>query len=415
MNTYRRRNDGHAFAKYDLRAVLDAQRTKLGQTVREESEDYLLNVNREEYLKHIVEKFQIAPLELHVDRLTAQPEEMMIPSELFPNDFSVRSGKSYPKLVITYHLPFSGDPQLLEMQANVFGLWTPSVSVQGQTVLFDYVDFRQQSDETKRHADEIVRSLQESARNVNSQLEDYNKSVRANAEQVFDARKKQLLERRNYLQALNIPIRATSQTANTYAAPAPQKIEPISPKPTVTDRGYTPEPTLDDAIYHQILKVIHDVGTGFEKLPSTYTGKDEETLRDHFLIALAPNFTGSATGETFNKTGKTDILLRHEKSNLFIAEFKIWKGAKGYLETVSQLISYLTWRDSKAAVVFFVRNQNFTEVLETLRATVPQHSNYLGTANPSSETWFNFRLHVNGDRNREIKLAVLAFHFPPLG
>lgn len=58
------------------------------------------------------------------------------------------------------------------------------------------------------------------------------------------------------------------------------------------------------------------------------------------------------------------------------------------------------------AVVFFVRNQNVTEVLETLRSTVPRHSNYLGTANPSSETGFNFRLHVNGDRNREIKLAV---------
>lgn len=414
MNTYHRRNDGHAFAKYDLTAVLEAQRTKLGQTIREEAEDYLLNVNREEYLKHLVEKSHIAPLELHTDRLSAEPEEMMIPAEMFPADFSVRSGRAYSKLVITYHLPFAGDPKLLDMQANVFGLWTPMIWVQGQTVCFDYVDFRQQPEETKRHSDEIIRSLQQSARNVNNQLESYNASLRSHAEQIFDSRKKQLLDRRNYLQALNIPIRATHQTATTYAAPAPRKIEPVTPKPTVTDRGYKPEPTLDDSIYHQILKVIHDVGTGFEKLPSTYTDKDEETLRDHFLIALAPNFTGSTTGETFNKAGKTDILLRHEQSNLFVAEFKIWKGPKGCLETLSQLISYLTWRDSKAAVVFFVRNQNFTEVLDAVRATVPQHPNYLGAANPSSETWFNFRLHVDSDRNREIKLAVLLFHFPPL-
>lgn len=414
MDTYQRLNDGRAFAKYDLSAVLDAQRAKLGETIRGEKEDYLLNVNREEYLKHVVEKFFIAPLELHVDRLSAEPEEMLIPAEMFPRDYDVRSGKAHPKLVITYHLPFSGDPQLLEMEANVFGLWTPSVSVQGQTVCFDYVDFRQQPEETRRHANEIIGSLQQSARNVNNQLEGYNASLRSHAEQVFDTRKKQLLERRNYLQALKVPIRATCQTAATYAAPAPRKIEPIMPRPTVTDRGYKPEPTLDDNIYHQILKVIHDVGTGFEKLPSTYTGKDEETLRDHFLIALAPNFTGSTTGETFNKAGKTDILLRHEQSNLFVAEFKFWKGPKGCLETLSQLISYLTWRDSKAAVVFFVRNQNFTEVVENVRATVPQHPNYLGVANPSSETWFNFRLHVNGDRNREIKVAVLLFHFPPL-
>lgn len=387
---------------------------KLAETIRGEAEDYLLNVNRENYLSHTVEKFNLSSLEIHADRLSAEPEEMLVPAEMFSADFSVRAGRSYPKLVLTYHLPFSGDPQLLEMQANTFGAWTPSVSVQGQMIIWDYVDFRQNAEETQRRADEVVHSLQESARNVNNQLVQHNATLRAQAEQVFDARKRQLLERRNYLQALKTPIRATNATSGTYAAPAPRKIEPVTPKPTVTDRGYKPEPTLDESIYHQILKVIHDVGTGFEKLPSTYANKDEETLRDHFLIALAPNFSGSTTGETFNKAGKTDILLRHEKSNLFVAEFKIWKGAKVCLETLTQLIRYLTWRDSKAAVVFFVPNRNFSEVLDTIKTTVPQHPNYLGPANSSSETWFNYRLHVEGDRNREIKVAVLLFHFPPV-
>lgn len=414
MNTYHRRSRNHAFAKYDLSRVLEGQRLKLAETIRGESEDYLLNVNREDYLKHAVEKFSISLLEIHADRLSAEPEEMLIPAEMFSAEFSVRSGQSYPKLVFTYHLPFSGDPELLDMQANVFGSWTPSIVVQGQTITWDYVDFQQNAEETQRRANEIVRSLQESARNLNNQLEQHNGALRAQAEQIFDVRKQQLLDRRNYLQALKIPIRATNATSGTYAAPAPRKIEPVMPKPTVTDRGYKPEPTLDDSIYHQILKVIHDVGTSFEKLPSTYANKDEETLRDHFLIALAPNFAGSTTGETFNKAGKTDILLRHEHSNLFVAEFKIWKGPKVCLETLTQLISYLTWRDSKAAVVFFVPNRNFSEVLETIKATVPQHPNYLGPANPSSETWFNYRLHVEGDRNREIKVAVLLFHFPPV-
>jgi hypothetical protein len=414
VNTYHQRTSNHAFAKYDLLRVLESQRIKLTETIGGESEDYLLNVNREDYLKHTVERFSISSLEIHADRLSAETEEMLIPADLFPAGFSVRSGRSYPKLVFTYHLPFSGDPQLLDMRANAIGFWTPSIAVQGQMIIWDYVDFRQNAEETQRRADEIVRSLLESARNVNSQLEQHNGALRAQADQIFDARKKQLLERRDYLQALKIPIRATHATTGTYAAPAPRKIEPVTPKPTVTDRGYKPEPTLDDSIYHQILEVIHNVGTGFEKLPSTYANKDEETLRDHFLIALAPNFAGSTTGETFNKAGKTDILLRHEHSNLFVAEFKIWKGPKVCLETLTQLISYLTWRDSKAAVVFFVPNRNFSEVLETIKVTIPQHPNYLGPANPSSETWFNYRLHVDGDRNRKIKVAVLLFHFPPV-
>lgn len=87
-------------------------------------------------------------------------------------------------------------------------------------------------------------------------------------------------------------------------------------------------PTLLSQAYNQILQLMHDVGKEFERLPSLYSGEEEEHLRDHFLRMLEPNFEGSATGETFNKTGKTDILLRHEGLNVFIAECKFWKGKK---------------------------------------------------------------------------------------
>lgn len=56
----------------------------------------------------------------------------------------------------------------------------------------------------------------------------------------------------------------------------------------------------------------------FERLPSTYAGKDEETLRDHLILNLEPRFQIGTTGETFNKSGKTDILMRHEGKNIFV-------------------------------------------------------------------------------------------------
>lgn len=65
---------------------------------------------------------------------------------------------------------------------------------------------------------------------------------------------------------------------------------------------------------------------------------------------------GSATGETFNKKGKTDILLRHAGNNAFVGECKFWKGEKSFLSTIDQLLGYLTWRDSKTAVIMFVKN-----------------------------------------------------------
>jgi len=47
--------------------------------------------------------------------------------------------------------------------------------------------------------------------------------------------------------------------------------------------------------------------------------------------------------------GKTDILTRVEDRNAFIAECKFWMGEKAFLAALDQLLSYLSWRDTKTA------------------------------------------------------------------
>ena len=114
------------------------------------------------------------------------------------------------------------------------------------------------------------------------------------------------------------------------------------------------------------------------------------------------------------KPEKTDILLRYENSNVFIAECKFWKGKKEYLKTIDQLLGYLTWRDSKSAIVLFVRNQDFSSVIQKVESHTPNHLNYLGFLDKRDETWFNYRFHILGDKNREVKMAVLIFHISPV-
>jgi len=210
-----------------------------------------------------------------------------------------------------------------------------------------------------------------------------------------------------------VPIKKRVDVSETFAVPA-KKVKPriTIEKPEVLEKGFKPEPTLNEEIYNDILQIIHDVGKQFERLPSTYSGKDEEQLRDHILLMLEPNFEGSATGETFNKTGKTDILLRYEGTNVFIAECKFWRGEKAYLRTVDQLLRYLTWRDSKAAIVLFVANKDFTSVLNIVKKATPTHSNYLRTYGEHDETWLRYGFHLEGDPNREVKIAIMLYHIP---
>ncbi|WP_303760102.1 hypothetical protein, partial [Alcanivorax jadensis] len=119
--------------------------------------------------------------------------------------------------------------------------------------------------------------------------------------------------------------------------------------------------------YQKILELIHSIGKMFERLPSTYAEKSEEELRDHILVSLQGLIVGggSATGETFNRKGKTDILIRKNDENEFVGECKFWSGPAGLKQAIDQLLSYLSWRDKKAALIVFVKNKDFNAAIRS--------------------------------------------------
>jgi len=123
------------------------------------------------------------------------------------------------------------------------------------------------------------------------------------------------------------------------------------------------EPHIEESIYDEILNVLASIALLIERNPSTFAQIEEPLLRDHFLLQLNAQFEGKATGETFNRGGKTDILLREEDKNIFIAECKFWTGPKSLTDAIDQLFDYLSWRDSKAAVLVFSRLRDFTHTL----------------------------------------------------
>ena len=210
--------------------------------------------------------------------------------------------------------------------------------------------------------------------------------------------------------SLGVPIRKSDHIPGTFRIPEVRR--KVIPKPTVPEGVGKPEPAIGDDIYQEILKVIHDTGKVFERLPSTYADKDEEALRDQLILILEPHFEISTTGETFNKSGKTDILMRYETSNVFVAECLWWDGPKKYLEKIDQLLSYLTWRDSKTAVVCFVGRKDFSNVLGQINEITQQHPCHCEPTGVNEETWHNYAFHLPGDPGRKIKLATLTFHLP---
>lgn len=65
-----------------------------------------------------------------------------------------------------------------------------------------------------------------------------------------------------------------------------------------TSSPVKPKPLLEQTTYEGILRIVRETRIAMERLPAVYRGKDEESIRDHFVAVLSTHFQ-SATGETF--------------------------------------------------------------------------------------------------------------------
>ncbi|MFW0716215.1 hypothetical protein [Pedobacter sp. N23S346] len=372
-------------------------------------------MNENDYIEHIEAKHKINPPQIHFDQVSADSYEADIPAEYFPGDFHVYQGKSYKKEVIQFFIAVSGNIGLLKYSpATTFYFGgSGDFEIKGDSILVEFINFRNDSEELNQKFHAEVNGLHSNYNGLIADVESFNSSLKRQIRSVFDERKGKILSKKSLLSSLGVPLRKKENVSATFAVPKPELREKIVLKPVVYEHGYKPEPTLDNPTYHKILKLINDVGRNFERMPSVYKDKGEEDLRDHILMTLDPNFEfGSASGETFNKSGKTDIQLRYDSAVVFIAECKFWSGEKNYLMTIDQLLAYLTWRDTKASVVIFARQKDISAVLSKIEESTKKHTNYLRFVGKSDENWFNYRFHLNGDRGREVMLAVQLFHLP---
>jgi hypothetical protein len=220
--------------------------------------------------------------------------------------------------------------------------------------------------------------------------------------------------RQNYerLAETGIPMRRPDQAPQTYIADVIVR----RPSPTIpqsASRVIPLEPTLADATFEHIVEVVRGVSEAMERSPDTYTDLDEEDRRQVIVAALNTHYRGQVTAEAFNVSGKTDILLRHpERRNLFIGECKFWSGAKGFIATIDQLSGYTAWRDTKLAVVMFVREKGLTAVVEKAREALGNHAQFVAWGEAASEAELRATVSWPGDERRHADMNVFLVHTP---
>ena len=166
---------------------------------------------------------------------------------------------------------------------------------------------------------------------------------------------------------------------------------------------------ISDSDYRDILATIKHTASTYERTPTSYKSLLEEDLRNTLLASLNATYKGDATGETFRNSGKTEICIERENRAAFVAECKMWTGQKEVEKAIIQLDNYLTWRDCKAALIFFVRRKDFLRTLDAAESALRAFKNMRNvTAMDKNE--FDCLFLSESNPGQQIKLRVMLFN-----
>ncbi len=393
------------FSQRSLATLLKNQIGKMGNAIDELGDDAFLQNSPEDLIETISNNAYIQPLELHKDRAVA-----LAPIEI-PNVYPTS-----PVPVVGYRyaieMPYTGASGLFNHHPDTSDLDKPTAqlnsnSMRGSLFFTRVATTDVPEAELKASFDAEVDKVQKYIGFQALQLNPFNASLRDEATKIVHGRRNRLLKARHVAASLGYPLHQRAGAPLTYVSPVIRRkiISNVS-------GAFQPEPTVAESDYQNILRIIESMSFVMERNPRVFSTAPEEAIRDHYLVQLNGQYEGSATGETFNGAGKTDILVRDGNTNLFIAECKIWGGQKLFIETIDQLLGYVTWRDTKTAIIIFNRNQGTTPVVETIQTTITTHNNYKRAAKLESETRLRAVFGKPGDPAREIIVTVIVVPIP---
>jgi hypothetical protein len=407
--------DKPLFKDQRLRLVLENEAKKMKDEVEAIPSDRFLNTSPVDLAEALVGKYKVEPLALREDQAAIETSETKKDVSRDPARTFMYDHRQGPLMVnatlYELHIPFVGDEALFECEPDqsytggVRGRIQDGCLVLSQTVEGD------DPEAINRGFDESLGYIKDLINWGAWQINGFNSVLPEKARSAVEARRGRLLRAANAASSLKFPVRQRQGDAATYVVPTARK--KVAPSlPLAPNTPFAPDPTIDMAVYEDVLRALWSMSMVIERNPASFSHLDEEAIRDHFLLNLNALFEGAATGETFNGGGKTDILIRHEGQNLFIGECKFWGGPKKFSETIDQLMGYVTWRDTKTAILVFNRGTDTSKVLIGIKAILEEHPRFKRMETASAQGQMRAILGQERDPNREVILEIMLFDIP---
>lgn len=389
------------FSSGDLNATLNNH----GQTMLDKVDTIdpqLIRFSTPAVVDELLEDARVVPLEFHWDQMTrTSPVEAAVEEYQFGDRFAV-PGKS-----VTLVVPFSGDPLLFQVRANsyTFSGFPFDLQVSDGVMRLTVTARELTADVVNSELSRFRTAVEQQAGWSRSDIDNWMTQFRITLTSKVDQRRVRLDELAALDESLDIPLVASSKQTRLEVPLRPKRLraEPVTAAPAKQD------PRIADDNYREILAIISNLGRAQERLPKTAAKFNEEELRDLILFTLNANFAGAAKGEAFSGNGKTDIFLEWDGNNAFIAECKVWHGQKQFSEAIAQLLSYTVWKDSKAALILFIRSSSATDIIAKAEAALSDHPRRAIAKSASDTGLSHFMMKSSVDDAKLIDVAFIPF------
>ncbi len=377
--------------------------------------EYIMNVNQDEYIKMLVAKHTVVfKVYYSTERLFLESkQEKQEYAEEWPELYGLSMIRTYIEYNFCLKYKFTGDIDVLRVKPECF-----KFSTLYNPIPIDVIDdellirFSARDIDTKIIQKQIGEIKGNAFGNLGNQggtlwhINLFNERLPQEIKKIFEKVKAEKEKEHRVLVELgvaNLPHRTIEVPVIRKIVPTPCLIE-----------NKTVAYHINDDVYKEIIKHIYILCKEYERHASIYNGKHEEDLRDLIIPSLNSVFVGTnSAAETFNRKGKTDIITKApDNSNVFIAECKVWRGEKLFSEAIDQLLGYVTWRDTRTALILFVKNHGILDVIEKAKSTITQHVCFAGYKGQTDKSSFSYIFHTKEDSQSHIALELMIFHYP---
>lgn len=406
------------FRSGDLGQALEAQAKKMVDAVAAESEENLKQADVDEWAAALAHHFAVDCPELHLDQVWREPPkdvkvDVSRDRMRFFSDYVPDLAYEFPGYRVVVHVPFDGDGGVFKLAPSSFTTVWPRGRIGAGELLLTVEWPHDKEPPVDARAQEFLRLVGMYLGWARQQIEGFNALLEREARQAIEARRVRLAERDAALAQSTIPERRLGEGAGkTFIADVlVRRPAPSLPQTRADEKPPQLEPTLEERVFEHVLEVIRKQCLHIEQNPRTYVPMGEEDRRNVILSALQTHYDGF-TAETDNQGGHTDILARYQGRNVFICECKFWDGEQSFTATIDQLFGYAGWRDTKLAIVVFVRAKGMTAILEKARATLAAHRQFVAAKEAASETELRAVMRWPGDGERLADLNVFVVPTP---